>query len=95
MDSIRINRYLAMCGLGSRRACEQLVEDGRVSVNGVVTRNLGLRVAAKDKVLVDGESTKPEREMVVLLHKPRGAVCTRLDPQDRQTVYDFLPPEFQ
>ena len=94
MENIRINRYLAMCGQGSRRTCEQLVESGRVTINGTVVHGLGQRVGPKDKVQLDGDTIKPEREQVVLLFKPRGAVCTRMDPQERTTVYDFLPPEF-
>lgn len=95
MEAIRINRYLAMCGLGSRRTCEQLVASGRVTVGGQVVGSLGYRVAPGDRVLVDGEPARPEKELVVLLHKPPGVVCTRSDPQGRRTIYDLLPPEMQ
>jgi 23S rRNA pseudouridine2605 synthase len=95
MEAIRINRYLAMCGLGSRRTCEQLVASGRVTVGDRVVDSLGYRVNPGDRVLVDGEPARPEKELVVLLHKPPGVVCTRSDPQGRRTVYDLLPPELQ
>ena len=95
MEAIRINRYLAMCGLGSRRTCEQLVADGRVTVGDRTVDSLGYRVKPGDRVLVDGEPARPEKELVVLLHKPPGVVCTRSDPQGRRTVYDLLPPELQ
>ena len=95
MESVRINRFLAMCGLGSRRTCEQLVTSGRVAVNGAVITSLGHRVLPSDKVIVDGEPAKPERELVVLLNKPRNILCTRADPMGRDTIYDLLPRELQ
>ena len=96
MESVRINRYLAMCGLGSRRTCEKLVEDGRVTINGDRVSGLTARVViGKDRVEVDGESAKPERELVVLLNKPRNVLCTKTDPMGRATIYDLLPLELK
>ena len=93
MSDVRINRFLASCGLGSRRACEAIVLEGRVQMNGRRVDSLGARVSPRDDVFVDGEPVRPDREMVVVMHKPRGLLCTRADPRGRETVYDLLPRE--
>ena len=95
MSGVRINRFLASCGLGSRRACEEIVRTGRVVLNGRRVDSLAARVGPGDQVLVDGEPVRPDREMVVVLHKPRGILCTRADPRARETVYDLLPAELR
>ncbi|MEN9355105.1 MAG: pseudouridine synthase ribosomal large subunit [Fibrobacterota bacterium] len=92
---MRINRYLASCGLGSRRACEELVTTGRVALDGVVVRDLATDVGPDHVVHCDGQLVShPETYHVVLFHKPKGCVCARKDPQGRQTIYDRLPPHF-
>ncbi|MEM7146184.1 MAG: pseudouridine synthase [Verrucomicrobiota bacterium] len=94
--TLRLNRYLASCGLGSRRSCEELVREKRVSVNGALCVNLATRITpAIDTVTVDGEPVQSESEIVLLLNKPRGYICTRSDPQHRPTVYDLIPPHLQ
>ena len=82
---VRVNRYLASTGLGSRRAVEELVREGRVTVNGSVA-DLATRVAEGDDVRVDGVPVKPEAVVAVVLNKPRGVVTTAHDPQGRPTV---------
>ena len=94
---VRINRYLAQAGLGSRRGVEDLVREGRVRVNGETVEDLGQRVdAGRDRVEVDGRvvvASTPGR--VVLLHKPVGVVST-LRPQDeRPTLRELLGAELQ
>ncbi|HXW79576.1 MAG TPA: pseudouridine synthase [Acidimicrobiales bacterium] len=89
---LRLQKVLANAGLGSRRACEQLIADGRVTVNGLVAR-LGQRAEiTHDRVAVDGIPL-PGREGIVyyLLNKPAGVVSTASDPEGRQTVLDFVP----
>jgi pseudouridine synthase len=86
----RINRFLAGAGYGSRRAVEQLVTAGRVTVNGTVERSLSRRIAPGDAVAVDGEPVASERPVYLLLHKPRGVVTTASDPQGRPTVLDLV-----
>lgn len=91
-EGVRLNKYLASCGIGSRRGCEELIETGRVEVNGSPCLKLATRVTAADHVRVDGKRVLPKDEMVVIFHKPRGYVCTRSDELGRQTIYHLLPP---
>lgn len=91
-EGVRLNKYLASCGIGSRRGCEELIETGRVEVNGSPCLKLATRVTASDHVRVDGKRVLPKDEMVVIFHKPRGYVCTRSDELGRQTIYHLLPP---
>lgn len=88
---MRLQKYLAQAGVASRRACETLIEAGRVTVNGNVAR-LGMSVEAGEAVLLDGKLVQAaaEKKVVILLYKPRGVVCTAHDPQGRQTVLDFV-----
>jgi 23S rRNA pseudouridine2605 synthase len=82
---VRVNRYLASTGLGSRRAVEEVIRAGRVTVNGAVA-DLATRVEDGDDVRVDGAPVRPEAIVAVLLNKPRGVVTTASDPQGRPTV---------
>ena len=90
----RLQKVLARAGFGSRRACEELIAEGRVRVNGEVA-GLGRRVdAATDRVEVDGEGVGVAAGLVhYLLNKPRGAVTTASDPQGRPTVVQLVPTE--
>lgn len=94
-EGVRLNKYLASCGVGSRRACDELIESGRVEVNGAPCVKLATRVSETDSVRVDGKRVFPKEEMVVIFHKPRGYVCTRSDELGRQTIYSILPASFQ
>jgi 23S rRNA pseudouridine2605 synthase len=87
---VRLNRYLASTGVGSRRAADEVIRAGRVTVNGAVAE-LGTLVSETDDVRVDGRPVRVQASMVVLLHKPAGVVTTARDPQGRPTVVDFVP----
>ena len=91
----RLNRYLSSCGLGSRRGCEAIILEGRVRVNGKVCSTLATTVGESDEVVVDGKKRSPQKALVVVLHKPKGFVCSRDDERDRRTVYDLLPAKYQ
>ena len=92
---MRINRYLALCGLGSRRSVEDLIHFGRITVNGE-RAVLGMPVTATDDVRMDDKPVKPgARHDYILFNKPPGYVCSRGDTHGRPTVYDLLPPEYQ
>jgi 23S rRNA pseudouridine2605 synthase len=88
----RLQKILSQAGIASRRASEQLMIDGRVTVNGVTIHELGTKAdPATDDIRVDGRRIKVvERHRYVLLNKPRGYVTTRSDPQRRPTVIDLL-----
>ena len=86
---VRLNRYLASAGVGSRRAVDELIRDARVTVNGAVAE-LGTSVGDGDEVCVDGRPVSAERQTWVLLHKPTGVVTTASDPQRRPTVLDLV-----
>jgi 23S rRNA pseudouridine2605 synthase len=88
----RLQKILSQAGVASRRASEQLMLDGRVSVNGVTVRELGSKAdPGHDDIRVDGRRIKVvQQHRYILLNKPRGYVTTRSDPQRRPTVIDLL-----
>jgi pseudouridine synthase len=87
----RLQKILSRAGVASRRASEQLMREGRVSVNGVTVRELGTKADPNDDIRVDGRRVRPvERHRYLLLNKPRGYVTTRSDPQKRPTVIDLI-----
>lgn len=90
-EGIRLNKYLASCAVGSRRACDELIQAGRVEINGSSCSKLATRVLPEDHVKVDGRRVIPREPVVVVFHKPRGYVCTRADELGRPTIYDVLP----
>ena len=93
---VRLQKYLSEAGVASRRASEEVILAGRVSVNGQIVRTLGTKVhPAQDRVEVDGQTVKPRRKLYVALNKPPGVLCTRKDPMDRRTISDLLPREWQ
>ncbi|MDR2579515.1 MAG: rRNA pseudouridine synthase [Fibromonadaceae bacterium] len=92
---MRINQYISQCGIASRRKAEALVLEGKVSVNGVVVKELSQQVSETDVVLIDGEKISPVKQYTTIaFHKPPGVICTAADPQGRKTIYDCLPSGF-
>jgi 23S rRNA pseudouridine2605 synthase len=86
---VRVNAYLARAGIASRRASEELIRAGRVTVNGI-TAALATRIEPEDRVELDGELVEPEPPTYVLLHKPPGVVTTTRDPDGRATVVGLV-----
>ena len=88
---IRLQKYLADCGLGSRRFCETLIVSGRVSVDGNIVTELGTKVdPLSQKVVCNGKHVVKEAPVTILLNKPPKVICTSDDPQGRTTVLDLL-----
>ncbi len=89
-EKIRLNKFLASCGLGSRRAVESLVEEELVSVNGEIASFPGVLVSSEDEVFLRGERVFPRKTLYVVFNKPEGYVCSLSDPHN-VTIYDILP----
>jgi 23S rRNA pseudouridine2605 synthase len=92
---VRLQKFLADAGVASRRASEQIILAGRVTVNGTEVRELGTKVhPGRDEVAVDGRRLKQRRRIYVALNKPVGYLCTRHDPLKRRAIGDLLPKEW-
>jgi 23S rRNA pseudouridine2605 synthase len=92
---VRLQKFLADAGVASRRASEQIIQEGRVSVNGRVVTTLGSKVdALHDKVEFDGHAIKLKRKLYIALNKPKGFVCSREDPLGRRMAGELLPREW-
>jgi pseudouridine synthase len=89
---MRLNAYLARAGIASRRAADDLIKGGRVTVNGAPGQ-LNTFVQSHDRVEVDGRPVALQRLAYILLNKPAGVVTTARDPQGRRTVVDLVPRE--
>jgi 23S rRNA pseudouridine2605 synthase len=90
--SIRLQVFLSHAGVASRRACEEIIADGRVSVNGITVTAQGCKVEDGDIVLLDGKPVQTESRLLHLaLNKPAGFLCSSSDPQGRPLALDLLP----
>ncbi|MDX8383251.1 MAG: pseudouridine synthase [Ghiorsea sp.] len=87
----RINRYLAQCGICSRREADKLIEAGRIRLNGEVVSQLGVKIQRGDIVLYDDKPVAAvEEQTYILYNKPRGLMCSRKDNKGRPLIYDHL-----
>ncbi len=89
---IRLNKFLSSAGVSSRRKAEQLIQEGRVEINGKTVIELGIIIDdERDVVSVDGEKKKVEKKVYYLLNKPKGFVTTTKDEKGRDTVMLLVP----
>ena len=92
---MRINKYLAECGLTSRRKCEEYVIGGEVTVNGKVVTDLSMQVNYSDTVTVGGKKVSPvSKHVYLMLNKPKGCVTTVSDDKGRKTVLDIVRGDY-
>ncbi len=87
---MRINKYLAAAGVASRRECDKLISDGKVTVNGKLAV-LGLEVGLDDEVAVNGNKVVLKKNEYYILNKPKGYICSVSDERGRKTVMDLMP----
>ncbi len=87
----RLHKRIASAGVCSRRAAETMIEDGRVSVNGVAVSEMGVKVGPDDRVTVDGVVLEYAQKFYLVMNKPKGVLTTMSDPQHRKTVVQLLP----
>ncbi len=91
---VRLQKFMASCGVASRRKCEEWIAEGRVRVDGVVASEPGTTIDPNtQRVEVDGRVIRPARFRYLLYHKPRGVLSALSDPSGRGTLGDVLPPE--
>ena len=87
---MRINKYLAACGVASRRECDRLIADGAVTINGQIAQ-VGADVGAEDTVEVNGKAVAVQKNEYYILNKPKGYICSVKDEKGRKTVLDLMP----
>ncbi|MCH8566951.1 MAG: rRNA pseudouridine synthase [Balneolales bacterium] len=89
-EPVRLNKYIASAGICSRREADQLIESGKVLVNGKTVTEMGTKIKPADTVIVDGHELKPEEFVYILLNKPKNTISTTQDEKDRKTVLDVI-----
>ncbi|MGE3725025.1 MAG: pseudouridine synthase [Candidatus Sericytochromatia bacterium] len=96
-EAMRLHKYLAQAGLGSRRSSERMILAGRVAINGKVCETLGTTIdPEKDTVTLDGYKVlMPDEKKYIILNKPEGYMVSRSDPHQPKTIYTLLPKEFE
>jgi len=91
----RLNKYIAASGICSRRKADELIAEGKVSVDGKIVTELGFQVASHHKVLINGKQIKPQKQEYYRFYKPAGYITTADDEKGRKTIYDLIPKELK
>lgn len=92
MAKVRLNKFLAECGIASRRGADDLIIQGKIKVNGRTVKELGIGVdPQKDKIEYQGRIVKPEAKLIFAFYKPKGVTSTTADEHADKTISDFFP----
>lgn len=89
-DGIRLNKYIANAGVCSRREADKLIDKGEITINDKVVKELGYKVKVDEVVKYSGRVLRPEKQVYLLLNKPKGFISTTSDPNGRKTVMDLV-----
>lgn len=87
---MRLNKYIASCGVTSRRGADKLIAEGKVTVNGALVTTMGGEIDESDDVRIDGKAIKPQADVYIMLNKPAGYICSCADDRGRKTVLDLI-----
>ena len=88
---MRLNKYLAQCGLGSRRKCDEIISKGKIKINGHIVKDFSFSVTNEDYVQYNNKLIDAETLVTYMLFKPKGYICTKNDKYNRKVIYDLLP----
>ena len=91
---MRINKYLAKCGIGSRRKCDEYISSGKIKVDGKKVTDFSFNVNDDSYVQFNNKLVNKLENVIFMLNKPRGYICTKNDNLGRKTIYDLLPDKF-
>ena len=89
-ELIRLNKYISQSGLCSRRAADELIKKGKVRVNNKLCDQVGTKINKNDKVIVNKKLIKPEKNIYVLLNKPKDYISTNKDTHNRRVIFDLI-----
>lgn len=93
---MRLQKFLAYCGVASRRKCENLIKEGKITVNGKVVTEFGYNVnPERDYVKYNGKLVRVEKKIYIVLNKPKNYICSTSDEKGRKTVIDLIKPQIK
>ena len=88
---MRLNKFLSMCGVASRRKCDEIISEGKITVNGVIVDSMGFVInEKKDIVCFEGKRVLPSSFVYFKFNKPKGYICSASDEHGRKTIYDII-----